>query len=128
MQSDILRAYPDAPFQVYVVWMPILARDSRGRWDPGLVDDRRATHFWDVDARFGRWLKGFPPYRDHPDSIAWDVFGLYGPDAVWPDIAPPSGLLAHGWTVTGDRRTLFLAIEPLIRGPWRRVALPFAAR
>lgn len=65
MQQDLLATFPDAPFQVYVVWMPALSRDSRASWDPHLID---------------------------------------------------------------DRRELFLAIEPLIRGPWHRVVLPVAMR
>lgn len=128
MQSDLLRAFPDAPFRVYVVWMPVLPRDSRARWNPAVIDDLRATHFWDPDAGFGRWLHEFAPFRDHPDEIAWDVFALYDPDAVWPVHAPPSGLLASGWTVSAERRALLQAIEPRIRGPWFRLGLPFAAR
>lgn len=128
MQRDVLEAFPDAPFQVYVLWMPALSRDTRAGWDPHLIDDRRAKQYWDEGGKVGRWLRGFSPFWDHPDAMAWDVFGVYGPDSIWPEYAPPTGLLAHGWTVTADRRVLFQALEPLIRGPWHRLALPVALR
>lgn len=128
MQRDVLAGFPDAPFQAYVLWMPILARDARASWDPRLIDDRRAMHFWDAGARVGRWLHGFDPFSTHADPIAWDVFAVYGPDAVWLPDRPPTGLRAYGWTVTDDRRDMFLALEPLIRGPWFRTLLPFAGR
>lgn len=124
MQRDVLAGFPDAPFQVYVIWMPVLARDTRAGWDDSLIDDRRAVHFWDEGAKVGRWLHGFAPFSDHPDAMAWDVFAVYGPGALWPVDRPPTDLIAHGWTVTDDRRELFLALQPMIRGPWHRLALP----
>lgn len=128
MQRDLLAAYPDAPFQVYVLWMPVLGRDRRDSWDPALIDDRRATHYWDAGAKVGRWLHGFAPFWDHPDPMAWDIGAVYGPTSVWPTDGPPTALLAYAWTVTDDRAVLLRAIEPRLRGPWFRAVLPVALR
>lgn len=128
MQRDLLTAFPDAPFRVYVLWMPVLGRDRRDSWDPALIDDRRATHYWDAGAKVGRWLHGFAPFWEHPDPMAWDIGAVYGPMAVWPTDGPPSPLLAYAWTVTDDRAVLWRAIEPRLRGPWFRAVLPVALR
>lgn len=78
MQERILETHADADLRVYVVWMPVLPLDERFGVADVLVDPR-ARHFWDdeqrVSAEVGRSLG--------VDGLAWDMYLLYGPDAVW---------------------------------------------
>ena len=56
MQSEILEAHPEQPLGVYVLWSNQLPSDSRGGWDPGLLDDPRIIEYWDADGVAARWL------------------------------------------------------------------------
>jgi hypothetical protein len=70
----------------YVVWVPQLAAQLRNVAPAtSLVPDPRARHFWDptnsVGIEYGKELGiGFP---------AWDVYMMFGPDAVWRGALPP---------------------------------------
>jgi hypothetical protein len=58
--------------------MPVLAGDSRARWDRGVLRDRRVSQLWDEDQVVGTW------FQAHGGSF-WDVYYLYGPGARWRD-------------------------------------------
>jgi hypothetical protein len=48
-----------------------------------LLVDKRARHYWDEKARLGRDIAKLLGNAD--GTPAWDIFLVYGPDAVWGD-------------------------------------------
>ena len=85
MQEQILERYPDAELRVYVVWLPVLAQDSRFEVDD-LVVDPRATHYWDNDQVVSDSLS---EAFGSGEGVVWDAFFAFGPEATWDD-APPN--------------------------------------
>lgn len=112
VQQHVLTNYPDARLAVLVVWMPQYPGDSRSRWDPQLLTDRRVTHLWDQDSRSGRWFREHVklPYQTGP--VLWDAYLLYGPQAQWSDV--PNGLISTGRPVIGNSTQLEHDIQPLL--------------
>ena len=86
---------------MYVVWFAMLGGDSRLGWDPTTLPDGRVEHFWDEERVVGAW---FAQHVTQAPGIAWDVFYLYGPDAVWQ--SEPEPLIATGRTVFDGRALL----------------------
>ena len=83
---------------VYAVWFDVLAGDDRSAWDPRLLSDERVVHYWDPERLLGTWLPQQPEYEDHVfGPLAWDIFFLYGPDALWDET--PGPLVSSGSTV-----------------------------
>lgn len=65
---------------VYVVWSTQLgARESHVPDATTLMTDPRARHYWDSTLSVGRSVS---PHLGL-DSPAWDVWLLYGRDAIW---------------------------------------------
>lgn len=119
LTQKLLEEHSEANVRVYSVWLPMLPGDRRSAWNPKLLSDRRVTHYWDGGAKVvGAW------FRDHLAELdktgaeghdfmrgafgnkraAWDVYFLFGPDAVWEEI--PAPLISWG-------RPVYRAIEPL---------------
>ncbi len=102
MQTEILEENLNADIEIYAIWFNMLPADDRSRWDPTLLTDPRADHYWDEDREVGRW------YADRGEfghgSIAWDLYYLYGPEAKWEE--GPAPLLRSGYTIFGDREQL----------------------
>ena len=98
MQKNILTKYPDADFQLYVVWMPVIRGDSKLAV-PGavaLLPDSRVLHYWDPTRLSGTFFKkNIAP--DVTSNVAWDMFFLYDSDAVWDEFPDP--LVDMGRTV-----------------------------
>ena len=114
MQSELLERNPERPLSVFVVWSNQLPTDSRGGWDPGLLDDHRVVEYWDGTGAVASWL--FP----HRDEIGFDFFGgaavwdsslLFGPEATW-DVVP-APIEHFGYTVFGSRDGLGRNLEAI---------------
>lgn len=112
MHEQILAKYPDAPLQVYTVWVEMLSGDARDARATRLMPDARVQHFWDVDHVAGRWFAQHQPWSKQAGPLAWDVFYLYGPEATWDDVPQP--LVGSGSTIIVRRATLDEKIRPLI--------------
>jgi hypothetical protein len=72
---------------VLVVWMPVLAGDSREAWNRSVISDPRVTQLWDQNQVLGTWL------QQHGGAF-WDTFLVYGPKARWtshPTVPSASG-------------------------------------
>lgn len=85
--------------------MPMLATDSRSKWDGSIFDDPRVTNLWDEDRVLGRWLA----QRDDLNAtrfgpIVWDAFLVFGASSDWQE--SPSALLATGSPVIGETSKL----------------------
>ncbi len=113
MQDEILAPYPLAELAVYAVWFNMLPGDDRSRWDDSLLTDDRVIHFWDEPREIGRWYarQGAYPFG----TVAWDIYFLYGPEAVWDE--EPEPLVSSGFTVIGQRERLLASITPLLDPP-----------
>ena len=107
MRSDILQRYPDSSVRVYVVWFDILPGDSRQLVDTRVLNDPRATNYYDPNRIVGSWFAD----RGGEQGIVWDTYFLYGPDASW--TAEPQPLLSSGRSVIGSRDDLAATFRKL---------------
>ena len=73
------------------------------------MPDPRVTHFWDGEYVTGQW---FAREVDGYEGIAWDVYYLYGPEAVWETV--PSPLAGSASTIYGEREALKRQIGSLL--------------
>lgn len=100
MQEELLETNPDADVAVYAVWEPMLGgRRTNALEATGLLPDPRVRHFWNEDFIVGNHYSEAAFGR-----TAWDIYFLYGPDAVWEE--RPEPLISSGFTVIGQRRQL----------------------
>ena len=85
LERTWLAKQPSRDIAVYMVWSD--QRGARERNVTGaatLMADPRVKHFWDGQEVVGT---AFQPVLDAPVP-AWDVWMLFGRDAVWTDPAP----------------------------------------
>jgi hypothetical protein len=109
VQNQLLAQHSSEKLRVYTVWLPMLWGDAREEWDGNTMPDVRVTHFWDGEAEVGRW---FAKEVNGYDGIAWDIYYLYGPEAVWGTI--PAPLLGSGQTIYDERQTLEIQAGKLL--------------
>ncbi len=105
VQREILEKHPDAELDVYAVWFDVLLGDDRSAWNPDLLVDPRVTQYWDSDQTLGTWFPRQEVYKPVIfGPLAWDIFFLYGPEAVWEDVPEP--LITSGSTIIAKRDRL----------------------
>lgn len=109
MQTQLLAQYPSEQLRVYAVWLPMLAGDAREEWDGTIMPDSRVTHFWDGELKVGQW---FAKQVDRYDGVAWDIYYLYGPEAVWE--TAPFPLAGSGGTIIREREKLKMEVSTLV--------------
>lgn len=87
LREEWLEDEPSDDLAVYVVWSDQLGAERSHVPDATtLLADERVRHYWDPDRRAGRTVS---PHLELDDA-AWDVWLLYGRDAVWTgDRGPP---------------------------------------
>jgi len=73
------------------------------------MPDTRVKHFWDGEQAIGQW---FAREVDGYRGVSWDMYYLYGPDAVWKTV--PSPLVASGGTIIREHDQLETAINTLL--------------
>lgn len=86
--------------------MPVLAGDSRARWDRDVLRDPRVTQLWDQDQVVGTW------FQAHGGSF-WDAYLLFGPGTRWH--ARPAGLVSTGSPIIGATDELGRNVARLLR-------------
>ena len=109
MQSEILKAHPQARLRVYAIWVNKLFGDARNRWDAAGLTDARVTHLWDEKDVSGDWLTANVNGYEGSD---WDTYLLFGPDATW--TSQPAPLRSSGSTVAAQIDQLSQALSPLV--------------
>lgn len=95
MQQDVLAQIHEPELRVYSVWVPIMAGDSQGRAQraTSFLPDARVKHFWTPEIEVANLfreaigLSGGEP--------VWDVYFLYGSDALWQNEAPKPDFFMH---------------------------------
>ena len=107
MQNQLLTQYSSANLSVYAVWLPMLwvTHAKNGMTMP----DPRVIHFWDGELQVGQW---FAKEVDGYDGISWDIYYLYGPDAVWETVPVP--LVDSGSTIYRERQTLMTQVSTVL--------------
>ena len=114
MQKNILDKYPDADFNIYAVWMPVIRGDSRLAVPRAvaLLPDLRVSHFWDPTRISGNFFKKniVPNVRA---SVAWDMFFLYDKAAKWDKI--PGPLVDMGRTIIATSGALGYEFGELLK-------------
>ena len=95
LDRDLLASLP-ANVAVYLVYLPVIGGhqdDVSGA--AGLVH-AAARHFWNPDGAFGDRMGEILSLRSRGAPVyAWDVWMMYGPEAVWEEDPPLPRLLMH---------------------------------
>ena len=94
--------------------MPVIRGDSKLAVPSAvaLLPDSRVIHYWDQTRISGSFFKKNIAH-DVSSNIAWDIFFLYGPDAVWDEI--PAPLVDKGRTIIGSSGALGYEFGELIK-------------
>jgi hypothetical protein len=108
VQHEILQKHRSAPLRVEVIWLPMLAGDSRKLIDQRVLSDPRVTYYWDPKRTVGDW---FSREVTHAPGTTWDAFFLYGVQARWD--STPEPLVASGSTIIGTRDDLLKGLNQL---------------
>jgi hypothetical protein len=98
---------------VYAIWLPVLAGDSRGAWDPHLLDDPRVISLWDQSRLAGNWFGSHSiGGLGGPGGFVWDAYFAFGKTSRWE--REPTGLLAAGSTIIDNVDQLEDRFIPLL--------------
>ena len=109
VQTQLLKEYPSEQLSVYAVWLQMLPSISSEKWDATIMPDARVKHFWDGELDVARW---FAKQVDGYEGVSWDMYYLYGPDAVWKTV--PAPLVGSGGTIYREREVLMTQINALL--------------
>jgi hypothetical protein len=113
VQREILQNNPAANLRVYAIWVPFLGGTSEAAGvSRRVLSDPRVLQLWDGSALTSEW---FATNVEHSSVPAWDVYYLYGPDAMWE--GAPGPLVSSGGTIIGRSSELKQAITPLLAQP-----------
>lgn len=87
MNENVFNKFPEADLSAFIVWIPILEKDTLEAAIPSLktLDDRRVSHFFDPTKSVGSAIANSVGWSD---NIAWDIYLFYHPTANW-DKTPP---------------------------------------
>ena len=100
IEREILSKRPDGDVNVYAIWTAALADDKVSALDASHFSDSRVSQFWDATGDVGRWFPQheWGPVQKVSGPVAYDVFFLFGPDAVWEDAPAPIASFGGGGT------------------------------
>jgi hypothetical protein len=110
VQTQLLKDYPSEQVRVYAVWLQMLPTITHDKWDATIMPDGRVKHFWDGELEVARW---FARQVDGYEGVSWDMYYLYGPEAVWK--AVPAPLVGSGGTIYRERATLETQVDTLLK-------------
>ncbi len=87
VQQHVLSKIDDQSMAVFAVWQPMLKTDAEGvaRRSTALLPDARVAHFWDDRKSAGRL---FRQPVGLTKGLAWDLYLVYGRDAIWTASGP----------------------------------------
>ena len=93
MNKDLLSKTNDPRLQTFVVHVPRMTPPPKEKDVPKaakLIHNDYVRHYWNPSGSFGRELSdGLGLKVDGEQVYAWDVWLVYGPDAVWDGERPP---------------------------------------
>jgi len=76
------------------------------------MPDGRVAQFWDGEQIVGQWFAGAID-DDRYGKVSWDMYYLYGPEAVWETV--PAPLVDSGGTIYRNRDQLEKQIDILLK-------------
>ncbi len=112
MQEDILSEDRTASIAVHVIWFSVLGGDQRSEIRTELIDDARATHYWDDDREISDFFGDRADEFGLPSGQLWDAYLLFAPGATWDAIPHP--IAAWGAPVINERERLVLEVSGLL--------------
>jgi hypothetical protein len=93
MNKDLLSKTKDPRLQTFVVHVPRMTPPPKAKDVPEaatLLHNDHVRHYWNPSGSFGEELsQGLGLKVDGEDVYAWDVWLVYGTDAVWDGTSPP---------------------------------------
>lgn len=97
IQRYALDAIADERLRVYVIWAPVDEGDDEesARRNTRLIPDPRATHFWAGNLALSQAYKAPLGVKT---SVAYDVFLIFPPDALWQEPVPIPPSFMHNRT------------------------------
>lgn len=140
LEQSILVQDPDLDVTIFAVWFGtvpsnMLPRELNGRRDETLLNDPRVIHFWDrgrsVNQFFAAKVPLEGPDRSSLDNLyggavwgqfIWDVYLLYGPEAVWNDV--PDRLVSSGYPILSTRMALQATLNPNLPSVAQEIIVP----
>jgi hypothetical protein len=105
MNRDLLADTRDPRLVTFVVHEPVLGAARVAPWlrttashdvpaAAALLHNPYVRHYWSANGEFGRLLSDSLDLKGSQGRVyAWDVWLLYGPDAIWSGPGPPRPLL-----------------------------------
>jgi hypothetical protein len=103
VQQEVLAQVADSELRVYSVWVPTMARDSQEEAQRAtmFLSDDRVKHFWTPDLEVANTFREAIGLAEGP---VWDVYLLFGPEALWKDAAPKLHFFMHQlWQLPEER-------------------------
>jgi len=91
VNRSLLSKVDDARLQTFVVHVPVLGAKAKDVAPAAkLLENDHVRHYWQESGEFGRALAEAVGLRRGDELIyAWDVWLIYGPDAIWEGPLPP---------------------------------------
>jgi len=93
MNKDLLSKTNDPHLQTFVVHVPRMTPPPKAKDVPEaatLLHNDHVRHYWNPSGSFGEELSQALGLKvDGEDVYAWDVWLVYGTDAVWDGTSPP---------------------------------------
>jgi len=95
VQRHVLDEIDDLRLRVYVVWGPMLEKEteSEAREATTFLHDARATHFWTPVHTLAEMLAA--PVGLPAGERAWDTYLLFAPGLRWDDAPPTPSYTMH---------------------------------
>jgi hypothetical protein len=95
VQRHVLDRIDDPRLRVYVVWGPMLEKEteSEAREATVFVPDGRSTHFWTPLHALAEAMAA--PAGLPAGERAWDTFQLFAPGASWGETPPAPAFVMH---------------------------------
>ena len=86
-----------ADVPVYLVHVPVIGgREKHIAGAASLIHNSNVRHYWNPSGSLGEQAGAALPLRSKGEPVyAWDVWMVYGPDAVWGDRLPQPNRLMH---------------------------------
>jgi hypothetical protein len=94
VQKGILKPFPQAPLDLFVIWISMMEGDDSeaARKAVSKFKDERVNQFYDPNQLAG---KAFAGSLDHIDEIAWDIYLFYPAKSVWKELPPQPEMYMH---------------------------------
>ena len=134
MNKALLGSTKDPRLQTFVVHVPVLEPPPEAKDiapSAKLLKNSHVRHYWNPSGAFGDAVtEAVGLHKDGKPVFAWDVWLIYGPEAVWEGKLPPKPrrLMHQLWALQGSKEFAHLDRDVFAREVRQLLAqLPAAA-